>query len=72
VVIANGLVVEPETAPVTPIVKLEVMGFGTAGAVGVPEITPVAVLSDRPVGSMLAVSAQVYAPEPPVAASVWL
>jgi hypothetical protein len=53
-------------------VKLEVVEFGTAGAVGVPEITPVEALRERPVGSVAAVTAQVYAPEPPVAARVWL
>ena len=40
--------------------------------VGVPEMTPVVVLSVRPGGSVPLVSAKVYGAVPPVAETVWL
>src|SRR5450756_332006 len=41
-------------------------------AVGVPVMAPVAVLSERPVGSAPAVTAKVYGAVPPEAETVWL
>jgi hypothetical protein len=64
-VIARGFVAEPETAPVTPTVTLEVVVLGNAGAVGATEITPVGGYRIRPAGSAPAETTQVYAPEPP-------
>jgi len=71
-VIARGVVAVPETASVTLAVKLAVVAVGTAGAVGVPEMAPVAVLRLKPAGRAPVASAQVYGVVPPLAARVWL
>jgi hypothetical protein len=70
-VVARGIVAEAETASVTLTVKLEVAAFGTAGAAGVPVITPAA-LKVKPAGRVPDATAQVYGVVPPVAASGWL
>ena len=54
---------------VTVTVKLSVP---TKVPLGVPEMTPVAAFRLRPEGRLPVVTAQVYAPAPPVACKVWL
>jgi len=71
VVIVNGFVAVPKIASVTPAVKLEIKGFGTAGALGVPEMRPAA-FRLRPAGRAPSVVAHVYGEVPPLAARVWL
>ena len=61
----KGLVTDCPFAAVTLAVKLNV-----PVAVGVPEMTPVPLVSDRPVGSAPLAIDQVYGVIPPLAASV--
>ena len=61
----NGLVTDCPFAAVTLAVKLNV-----PVAVGVPEMTPVPLVSERPVGSAPLAIDQVYGVTSPLAASV--
>jgi hypothetical protein len=59
--------------PVAPTVSVAVTAkLDVAAVVGVPLITPVVAFNVTPVGRVPAVTANVFAPVPPVVDSVWL
>ena len=59
--------------PVQPFASVAVtVNVNVPAVVGVPEMRPLPVLSDSPVGSAPAVMLYVYGPVPPLAVMVWL
>ena len=71
----NGAEMATEYArkPVAPTVSVAVIvKLNVAADDGVPVIAPLVAFNDSPVGKLPAVTANVDAPEPPVALTVWL